>query len=85
MGLPLTAAAPRRQLLELAKLRLAHDDSFVYQAALNALAAAAEVSPRTVMPRLAELLLPQGKPQLGRRPSAACEARLSCTSQATTT
>lgn len=45
-------------LCQVARLRLAHRDSFVYQAALNTLAAAAEVAPRTVMPRLAELVLP---------------------------
>lgn len=53
-----SAIAKLELLCQVARLRLDHPDSFVYQAALNMLAAAAEVEPRTMMPRLAELVLP---------------------------
>jgi len=54
------ATARLETLCEVARLRLAHPDSFVYQAALNTLAAAAEVEPATMMPKLAQLVLPAG-------------------------
>ena len=38
--------------------QLAHPDSFVYQAALNALEEAAGLQPGEVLPRLTSLLLP---------------------------
>ena len=46
------------QLVALCEAQLMHEDSFVYQAALNALAAAANVAPASVLQRLTALLLP---------------------------
>jgi hypothetical protein len=52
-------------VLDLCEAQLHHDDSFVYQAAINAFEVAASVAPSTVLPRLASLLLPQpGDPTL---------------------
>ena len=59
-----TALQAFPRLLRLFEIQLRHDDSFVYQAALNALAAAADVEPDTVLPRLAQLLLPTDKDTL---------------------
>ena len=46
-------------LIDLCEAQLHHEDSFVYQAAVNALETAATVAPSTVLPRLAALLLPE--------------------------
>ena len=45
-------------VVDLCETQMQHEDSFVYQAAVNALQAAATVSPSMVLPRLASLLMP---------------------------
>ena len=45
-------------LVELCEAQLRHEDSYVYQAAVNTLEGAACVAPSMVLPRLAALLLP---------------------------
>jgi hypothetical protein len=52
------AVAQLPLLLDLAEAQMGHPDSFVYQAALNALAAAAELEPSLALPRLARMLVP---------------------------
>ena len=45
-------------VVDLCEAQLQHSESYVYQAALNALEAAASAAPSRVLPRLAQLLLP---------------------------
>lgn len=60
-------------IADLCEAQLAHDDSFVYQAAVNALEAAADVAPSQILPRLAALLLPD-TPSQPPPPSSAAPA-----------
>ena len=72
------ALAQLPELVGVASRHLDDDDSYVYQAALNALAAAAEVRPEHVLPRLALLVLP-------RDAAAAAAALVATTAEAAAT
>ena len=49
-------------VVSLCEAQLLHEESYVYQAALNALEAAATARPSEVLPRLAQLILPSTAP-----------------------
>ena len=57
-------------IVGLCEAQLRHPESFVYQAALNALEAAAAAEPSLVLPRIAGLLMPDAAHSAAARPAA---------------